>query len=98
MKNIIDHLILLIFHHFLECNTAHGKIFKGRRSNIIHNWTMTVDPGYKYVKKFAGGVTWYMTETNDVISSFSFKLKNENNELVSFNGQSISFRLSIKEI
>ena len=37
---------------FLECNIAQGMIFKGRKSNIIHNWTMTVDPGYKYVEKF----------------------------------------------
>ena len=32
------------------------------------------------------------------ISSNNFKLKNENNELVSFNGQSVTFRLSIKEV
>ena len=59
---------------------------------------MTVNPGYKSVESFAGGISWYMTETKDVISSSFFKLKNENNELVSFNGQSISFRLSIEEI
>ena len=61
-------------------------------------FTMLVSPGYKYVCRFEGGVQWYMMESKDVISSISFKLKNENNELVSFNGQSISFRLSIKEI
>ena len=73
-------------------------IYKQKRSGIIHNWTMTVNPGYKYVESFAGGITWYMMETKDVISSISFRLKNENNQLVSFNGQSVSFRLSIKEI
>ena len=35
---------------FLECDIAQGMIFKGRKSNIIHNWTMTVDSGYKYVE------------------------------------------------
>ena len=59
---------------------------------------MTVNPGYKYVESFAGGNTWYMLETEDAISSISFILKNENYQLISFNGQSISFRLSIKEI
>ena len=59
---------------------------------------MTVSPGYKSVESFAGGITWYMMETKDVESSISFKLKNENNELVSLNGESISFRLSVKEI
>ena len=30
---------------FRECDIAQGMIFKGRKSNIIHNWTMTVSPG-----------------------------------------------------
>ena len=50
---------------------------------------MTVDPAYENVEKKAGGNTWYTTESKRVISSLSFK---------SLNGQSISFRLSIKEI
>ena len=83
---------------FIECDIAHGMIFKGRRSRIIFNFTMDVDPGYKYIERFSGGIQWYMMESKDVISSICFKLKNENNNLVSFNGQSITFRLSIKEI
>ena len=59
---------------------------------------MVVDPGYKYIEKFHGGVQWYMMESKDIISKTCFKLKNENNQLVSFNGQSLTFRLSIKEI
>ena len=61
------------------------------------NFTMFVSPGYKYICRFDGGVQWYMLEAKDVISSICFELKNENNELVSFNGQSILFRLSIKK-
>ena len=82
----------------IETDIAQGMNFKGRRSGIIHNFTMDVDPGYKYIEKFQGGVQWYMMETKVIISSISFRLKNENGNLVSFNGQSISFRLSIKEI
>ena len=74
---------------FIETNIAKGMIFKQKRTAIIHNFTMTVNPGYKYVERFAGGVAWYMLHTNDFISSFNFKLKNENNELVSFNDQSV---------
>ena len=37
---------------FIECNIAQGIIFKGKRSGIIHNFTMDVDPGYKYIEKF----------------------------------------------
>ena len=53
---------------------------------------MTVDPGYKYVGKFGGGVQWYIMDTKDIISNICFKLENENNELVSFNGHSKTFR------
>ena len=83
---------------FLECNIAQGMIFRGKRSGIIHNFTMDVDPGYKYIEKFQGGVQWYMMESKDIISSICFKLKNDNDQIVSFNGQSITFRLSIEEI
>ena len=83
---------------FLERNIAQGMIFKGKRSGIIHNFTMDVDPGYKYIENFRGGMQWYMMESKDNISSICFKLKNENRNLASFNGQSITSRLSIKEI
>ena len=59
---------------------------------------MDVDPNYKYIEKFRGGVKWYIMESKDVISSICFKLKNENRNLVSFNGQSVTFTLSIKVI
>ena len=57
---------------------------------------MTVDPGYKYLEKLSGGISWYMMQSKDIISSISFKLKNENNELVSFNGQLTSFSYQSK--
>ena len=83
---------------FIETDIAQGMIFKGRRSGIIFIFTMDVDPGYKYIHKFRGGIQCYMMELKDIISSICFKLKNENIQIVSFNGQSATFRLSIKEI
>ena len=73
-------------------------IFKGKRTSIIHNFTMDVDPGCKYIEKFRGGIQWYMMDSKVIISSINFELKSENRNLVSFNGQSVTFRLSIKEI
>ena len=83
---------------FIETDIARGMIFRGKRSGIIHNFTRDVDRGYKFVESFGGGVQWYMMESKDIISRICFKLKNENNKLVSFNGKSITFRLSINEI
>ena len=59
---------------------------------------MDVNPGYKYIEIFGANSQSYMMQSKDIISSICFKLKSENNQLVSFNGQSITFRLSIKEI
>ena len=72
-NNPVD--ILSFDNIFLECNIARGMIFRSKRSGIFHNFTMDDDPGYKYIEKFRGGVLWYMMESEDVISSISFKLK-----------------------
>ena len=50
-------------------------IFKARKSDIIHIWTRTVNPGYKNIEKFRGGVQWYMTEGKVIVSSICFKNK-----------------------
>ena len=83
---------------FPECDNAQGIISKSIRGDIIHNGTMTVNPGYECVEKIDGVIDWYMMNTKFFLSNNNFKLKNEKIELVSFNGQSISFRLSIKKL
>ena len=89
--------ILSFDNFFIHTDTAQGMIFKDKRSGIIHNFTMDVYPGYKYIEKFCGGIQRCMMDTKDFISSINFKFKNENDKLVSFKRQSITFRLSIKE-
>ena len=98
--NLSDHPVdILSFDNILfECNIAQGMIFRGKRSGIFHNFTMDVDTGYNYFEKFRGGVEWFMMESKYLIPSNCFKLKNENYQIVSFNGQSFTFRLSIKEL
>ena len=59
---------------------------------------MDVNLGYQNIEKYRGGVQWYMMGSKHFISSFSFKFKNENGKRVSFIGQSITFRLSSKEV
>ena len=59
---------------------------------------MDINPGFKYIEKFRGGLQWYMMNIKDFNSSINLKIKNENDNLVPFDGQSITFRLSIKKI
>ena len=60
---------------FLECDIAQGIIFKGMSCGLINNFTLDVDPGYKYIEKFPGGVQCYMMESKDIISSICFNIK-----------------------
>ena len=96
LPNPVD--ILSFDNFFLEADIAQGMIFKGRRSGIIHNFNMDVDPGYQYIEKFRGGVIWFVMDSKDFISSIIFKLKNEKIDLVLLIGQSITYRLPIKEV
>ena len=52
---------------FLECNISQVMLFRGRRSGIIHNFTLDLHPGYKYIEKFRGGIQWYRMESKDII-------------------------------
>ena len=71
-------------------------IFKGKRSGIFHILILNVDPSFTNIENFRGGFQSYMMERKDFISNFSFEIKNKNGLLVSFNGESIAFRTSIK--
>ena len=83
---------------FLEADIAQGIIFRGRIFGINHDFTMDFDPAGHFIEKFGGGVQLYIVESTDFFSIISFELKNENGNLVSFKGQSITFPLSIKEV
>ena len=92
--NLSDYLdnILSFDNVFLVTDVAQGMIFKGKRSDINQNFAMDVDTGCKYLEKFRGGLTWYKMESKDFVSIISFRLKREEEKLVSFNGQSITIR------
>ena len=67
--------MLMFDNNSLEIDSAQGMIFEGKRSRIIHNFNMNVDPGHKQREKFRGGFEWYMTEIKDFDSNISFELK-----------------------
>ena len=58
---------------------------------------MAVDPGFLYIERFHGGFSWYLMESKEFTSDISSILTNGNGSLVSFNGQSITSRISIKK-
>ena len=54
---------------FLECNITQGMIFQGKRSGMIPNFTMDVDPGYEYTEKNS----WWSAMVYDGIKRYYFK-------------------------
>ena len=70
-KNPVN--ILSFGNIFNETDIAKGMIFRGKRSGIIINWSMDVNPGIRYIEKFRGGVQCYMMESKDVISIICLK-------------------------
>ena len=58
-------------------------IFKANPTRKIHNFTINVAPGFKYIEWFPGGTQWYMMKTKDFISNINFKLKTETDVLIS---------------
>ena len=58
---------------FIESDIVEGMIFRGKRTGIIHNWSMDFNPGFRYIDIFRGGVQWYMMESKDIISSICSK-------------------------
>ena len=60
---------------FCETDIAQELIFKGKRSGLVHNFAMDVDPGWKHIEKFRGGVYWYKMHCKVFVPNTSFKFK-----------------------
>ena len=50
-NNLSDHLVDIISFANFFVDVARGMIVNGKRSDPIHNFTMDVNPGYKYIGK-----------------------------------------------
>ena len=87
---------ILSFDDFIrETGIVHGVFFGCGRSGKIHKFTKDVNLGYGIKRKFRGVFQWFTMERKVFISSISFILKIGIGYPVSFNCQSVTFRLSI---
>ena len=78
---IIYQKSVLTFHH-LMVSSRNRYDFIGKPSELIHNSTMDIDRGSKYIKKFRAGVQWSMMEPQNFISKINVILEIENGHLV----------------
>ena len=82
---------------FLECDIVQGIIFKIKDLEIFIVLLWMLILVINTLKNLEVEYNGFFVESKDIISSIFFKFKNEKSQLVSFNGQSITFRLSIRE-
>ena len=78
-------------------NNSNTNVGVVAQSGTIRNLTLDVDPGYRKLETFIGGIRWYKTESKDFVSNISFELNIQNGKLKSLNGQTITFMFSINE-
>ena len=52
---------------------------------------MDVVPSCENIEKFRGGTQWYVIESKSYKSTINLILENEENQMVSVNGQNITF-------
>lgn len=78
----------------VECNIVRGAFDNGREGHILHEFYLTVAPGYKVVE--IPRTVIYLPLNVRTISNITVQLKDQNGKLVNFRGETISLRLHIR--
>ena len=66
---------IISFDIFLEPDIAQGMIFNGKGRIIIHNFTIDVDPIYKYIENFRGCIQWCRMESKRLFFKYQVQTK-----------------------
>ena len=81
----------------LLCDLVQGTYQDGKLTNCLYNFpTGTVPSGYKITQMINTPI--YLPIINNIISSISFKIVDQNNNLLNFNGETISFSCHLKQV
>ena len=77
----------------LECDVIDGSPVNGLRQPILYSFILDKKPGYKV---FSEPETIHYKKINkSILNTTTFYLENDNNEEVSFNGETLTFTLQM---
>ena len=80
----------------MKCDCIDGSIQDGIRQPILYSFVLDKLPGYKV---FSETETIHYKKINEsVLNTITFYLENENNEVVDFNGETMTFTLQMTKI
>ena len=81
---------------YLKCNVINGSVVNGLRRPILFSFVLDKKPGYKV---FSEPQTIHYKKINkSVLNTITFYLENDNNKVVDFNGETLTFTLQMIKI
>ena len=81
----------------LICDLIEGTYQDGKRNNCLYNFPYgSVNHGYRIVNFFNSPI--YLPLNRKTINSIRFKIVDQENNLLDFNGENISFALHHKQV
>ena len=79
----------------LVCSAVAGSVKNGRESHILHEFYLTVGPGYKLVESPANVI--YLPVNTNRLHNITIRLEDQDGKLISFREETISLRLHIRK-
>ena len=80
----------------IHCNIASGSYLNGKENHSIYEFYPTVPPGFKMVE-VPSNIIYYPIDVAS-IDTFTVSLRDQNDELVDFNGEEVTINFHIKKI
>ena len=80
----------------MKCDVIDGLVVNGLRQPILYSFVLDKKPGYKVFSE--PETIHYIKINKSVLNTIAFYLEDENNEVVDFNGEALSFTLQMVKI
>ena len=80
----------------LNCDCIDGSVVNGIRHSILFSFVLDKKPGYKVFRE--PGTIHYKKINKSVLNTITFHLEDDNNKVVDFNGETLTFTLQMIKI
>ena len=80
----------------LKCDIIDGSVVNGLRRPILYSFVLDKKPGYEVISE--PETIHYKKINKSVLNTITFYLEDENNEVVDFNDETLTFTLQMIKI
>ena len=83
---------------FIYCDIVRGAYWNGKRTHILHSFSLNVSPGFRFVDKFYGGISYKdIINSKEQITLIKFYVRDDNGKALDFQGEVLTFKVKIIE-